>query len=484
MAGADITVPVSGWVVSAAARRSYLDLGGRSSAQYTVWPVFSDYSLRVRKGPWSIFGFGAGDGYERATAELDVLDPVAAERTASFDWRSSFHAFGFDRQIETAGANGRVVAAWVDDLRQGELSTGGAEQLRTGYLSSRLDVQSSGEGAVGWGAGWEIRGERADLDVTAAGNDRLLVAEEAPLLARGIVASERQLRLRAAVYGEGRLRFGGLRLFPGVRVRTDTLGTQVAVDPRIALRWRPLPSLEAKVAGGRYTQSVDTEIHLADRTTRLPDTRAWQLAGGLEATVADRLEFGVDGWYKSLTNVILFPRGESPIAVPTGDAAGFEFTSRYRIRERFFATIWAGTAYSRALLDGDRVPTLGDQPLFAGVVTSYSPSPKWTFGFRFRHGSGLPYTPISGSLYDANADAWIPVPGAVNSARMASYQKLDVGATRTFIGKRASFDLTAEVGWVPRTAAALYPTWNYDWTEQGWVIGPTLLPLLSARARF
>ena len=36
--------------------------------------------------------------------------------------------------------------------------------------------------------------------------------------------------------------------------------------------------------------------------------------------------------------------------------------------------------------------------------------------------------------------------------------------------------------WLRR--AQLYPTWNYDYREQGWVVGPSVLPLLSARATF
>jgi hypothetical protein len=44
--------------------------------------------------------------------------------------------------------------------------------------------------------------------------------------------------------------------------------------------------------------------------------------------------------------------------------------------------------------------------------------------------------------------------------------------------------LAADVWIVPKTSAQLYPTWNYDFTEQGFVLGPTILPLLTARATF
>lgn len=511
MAGADLTVPVKNWTLTASARRSYQDLSGSSSAQYTLWPVFHDYSVRASTKDWSFFVFGAGDSYERATAELDLLDAVAAENTPSFRWKRGFTAYGLDRQF-TGRIKGRAVAAWVDDRRHGELSSGGKEDLHTGYLSSRLDLSSTvargGRGttrrpildalripyAIGWNAGWEIRAENTQLTATDAGPERILVAREAPALARGAVVDASSRRVRAAVYAEGKIHLGTLpgylgepiklRIFPGIRIRTDSSGAPIDHETRIAVRWHLLPSLEAKFSAGRYVQTVDTEFQLANPSQWLPDTRSWQAAGGLEARVADRLEFELNGWYKDITDLALYPPSQPIRIIHKGEAYGFEASSRYRIREHFFASAWLGSTTSRADDGGVRIPTSGDQPLFAGFVSSYSPSKKWTFGARYRYGAGLPYTPVAGSLYDANRDAWIPIQGDVNGARLPDYQKVDAHVTRTWVGQRATFDLTAEVGWVPKSAAALYPTWNYDWTEQGWVIGPTLLPILSARARF
>jgi hypothetical protein len=41
-----------------------------------------------------------------------------------------------------------------------------------------------------------------------------------------------------------------------------------------------------------------------------------------------------------------------------------------------------------------------------------------------------------------------------------------------------------EAGYVPKSSAQLYPTWNYDFTDRGWVRGPTLLPMVSVRVTF
>ena len=39
-------------------------------------------------------------------------------------------------------------------------------------------------------------------------------------------------------------------------------------------------------------------------------------------------------------------------------------------------------------------------------------------------------------------------------------------------------------GVVPKSSAQLYPTWSFDWSEQGWVMGPVVFPVLGLAARF
>ena len=164
-------------------------------------------------------------------------------------------------------------------------------------------------------------------------------------------------------------------------------------------------------------------------------------------------------------------------------AMGVEWVTRYRVRERFF--VWGWLSLSRATLDVGAVtqPTDGDQPVQGGLVASWDVG-QWNLGLRYRYGSGMPWTPIEGSIYDAGRDAWQPVAGDDNSARYPAYQKLDLRTAYTAQFRGWNLQLALEVWFVPRQSAQLYPVWNYDYTEQGWVTGPTVFPLLSGRARF
>jgi hypothetical protein len=146
--------------------------------------------------------------------------------------------------------------------------------------------------------------------------------------------------------------------------------------------------------------------------------------------------------------------------------------------------MWVAVAKTTVDLDGATVPASGDQRVNAGLVAAWTPNRVLELGARYRYGSGLPWTPIRGSVYDATADAWVPLAGPTNSARFPPYQMVDGHVGLVAHARRATITTSLEVWYVPPDAAALYPTWNYDDTEQGWVRGPTLLPLLSLRVSY
>src|SRR3972149_1659510 len=47
--------------------------------------------------------------------------------------------------------------------------------------------------------------------------------------------------------------------------------------------------------------------------------------------------------------------------------------------------------------------------------------------------TGNPSTPVVGSIYDADADVYLPLPGAINSERLPAYHELDLRLERQFV---------------------------------------------------
>lgn len=490
MGGVELTAPIKGkWWVAASGRRSYQDLAGEGSAQYTVWPTFYDFLVRAEHGDdkqgTGLFLLGAGDRYTRAAGELDLLDPLEGATTPYLAFRHGFGVLGGRTRWNDGSVKGRWVAAVVHHHRNADLSGLGFEDLDEGRLTSRLDLEGRGGERVGWDAGYEANLERDVLRVSPVGDEGIRVAEEAPALARGVAVDDVLWRVRGGAYGTLHARFGDVSVLPGVRLDADSTIGELQVQPRVAARWSVADHTMVKAGGGRYSQRPESvDLFPGTGDPALPTTRSWQATVGIEQAFAGRWEVGVDAYRKWLQDPLLFAVDEPAVAVPRGDAYGVELVTRYRLRERFF--LWGWLALQRTTLedlDGITVPTDGDQSVSGGVVVSYDIG-HWSFGGRYRFASGLPFTPIDRSLYDAGNDQWVPLPGALNSKRLPDYHKIDVRAEHTWNLRGWSLSATFEVWYVPKSATQLYPTWNYDYTEQGWVTGPSLLPLAGLRARF
>jgi len=490
IAGGQIRAPVGkNWWVAASGRRSYQDLVGGGSSQYTVWPVFSDFSLRAEHGDerrgTGFFFWGAADRYDRAVGELDVLDPVEAEQSPQFRYRRSFRVGGVRHHWNSGDDWGRLVVGVVDDRLSGILSSNGSQEQATLSLSSRLDASRRFGTYSGYDLGYELRAEQTDLAVTEPGFGRILVAEEAPALGRGVAVDDRISRTQGGLYATLHTGFNGVRIMPSMRLGFDSSTTQATLQPRIAARWRLTDSTELRAATGRYAQRPPTTLLFPGTGNPLyPTTTSWQVAGGIEQTLAGRLTLNIEGYRKWLSDVMVFPIGEPPQVLDSGDAYGVELTWRYRIREVMFLHGWAAWARSTVGRGELRRWSDGDQPVNIGLVASWDPTQKLNIGARYRLGSGLPYTPLQGSVYDGGTDGWIATPGLDNGARLPLYQKLDLRVAWTFRFNRWKLTTSAELWFVPKSSAQLYPAWNYDYSEQGWVRGPTLLPLLGMRAKF
>lgn len=475
-----------GWWVAASGRRSFFD--GRTSEQYPAFPKFGDYAVRaVHDGVGvqdHLFVLGAGDAYARRVAELDLVDPAEAEEVPSIAWARNFQIAGHMRRWDREEGSGRLVTAFTHDLREGTLTGGGSERAQTARLTSRADAVVRKPWGQ-WEAGWELRADQTALAVQGATSEAARVSAELPALARGGEVDDTILRLRSGVYGDALIGVGPLILVPGLRLSSDSATRWISPEPRVSARWAPLDQTVLKASTGLYTQSPPTELLFAGNgNPELPLTRTFQFASGFEQTFAHRLEVHGDSYYKRLSDLIVEQVDAAPIVRPSGDAWGVELTARYRMRDTFFLWAWLGYSRSFVNLPEGRHPSAADQPFSGGLVSSLDLARGWNLGLRYRYGSGLPYTPLVGSVHDATSDRWIPTPGADYSARFPAYHKLDLHVERRWRFDRWTLTTYAETWYVPKRSTQLYPAWSYDYSEQGWVSGPTLLPLMGARADF
>ncbi len=481
MLGGYLQAPAGDSAVSASARRSYLDLLESSNDQYTLWPTFWDYLGRYDQAlggahTLSITAFGAGDAYGRYVGDSALLDPLEQEANPEFLYDRAFHSLSLRLRDELGRATLNTSLALVGDSWAGTLPDAWQRRRETYAWLRHETLLDFGVGHE-LSLGLEARPSRLELDVDTS-QPWPELEREAPLLLRGRSTSETLQALRGGLWAEPRLRFGGLRVQPGLRIQGDSLGGTVRADPRLTSQLELAEDLRLRLAGGLYTQSPPLDaLSPTIGDPSLDPARSAQAAAGAEVAVAGRWELGIEGWGKTLDGVIIQEVGAAPEAVD-GSAWGVELSSRYRLRGRFFS--WASLTLGRATRGG--VPFDYDQPYAVNFVASWDFRPGWNAGFRYRYAAGLPFTPVEYGVYQGDTDTYSPVTGPVNSARLPDYQKVDGHLEYRLSFRRWSMTPYAELWWVPPAGNVLYPAYSYDYSERAFVAGPSFLPLLGIRA--
>jgi hypothetical protein len=466
---------------SGSARRSYADFLGRASDQYTVWPVFWDYLGRydhqVRPGHRvSLTLFGAGDRYGRLARVVDELDPLELEADPEFTFDRAFHAMSVRAVDDLGWLVLKSSLALVHDRWEGQVGDD-HQRRRERYAWLRED------GLIGVGDGLDLaigfEAKLTEVERQAVVSQAWAeLGTEAPLLTRGVPVDETLRRLRGGAYLEPRLDWGDVRIQPGLRIQWDTTVGGFAADPRVTVRYKPLDLVQIRAAAGRYTQSPSLDaLSPTSGDPELGWTHSDQASFGVDLALVGRIEVSADLWGKRLYDTLIELPGEPPRA-EDGWAAGLELTTRYRLRERFFAGMVL--TVGRSVRDG--APFEFDQPFAFGAVGSYSTESGWTFGARYRYSVGLPYTPVTDGLYDGDSDTYEPVFGAPNSVRMPPFQKLDLRVAKELELRRFVVSAYADLWIVPPANAALYPIYSHDYRQVEYVSGPSVIPLVGIQA--
>ena len=142
----------------------------------------------------------------------------------------------------------------------------------------------------------------------------------------------------------------------------------------------------------------------------------------------------MDAYYKNLYALVVDDPSNADIYDNRGigDVKGVDFSVRKDLGDGFFA--WLTYSHS----DSEELTLPGqawglypyDQPDILNLVSSYSPSRRWTFGAKFRFNSG--------NLVEAqDSDTY--------TQRLAPYARLDVRAQRTWLFQDWTLDAYLEV---------------------------------------
>ena len=472
----------SAHALSASGRRSYLDFVESSNDQYTVWPAFWDYLGRYDRRPapglhQSALLIGAGDSYGRYAGDTAKLDPVEQADNPDFRFERAYHGLILTDQRRSADNSLTQTAGLVYDRADGSLGPATEARSELG-LFVRSEWRHLFSEALSLGVGGDGSLRQIQREAEAADRAWTELRRESPLLSRGLSVDEGLRPKNGALWAEPRLHIGDLVVQPGLRLEGWSLPGAFAAQPRLTLRYELAEDLRLRGAIGQYAQAPTPEnLSAATGDPSLPLTRSQSAALGLDAAVAGRLEFGLDGYARRIQDGLDADPWQAP-AVADGAAYGLELTSRYRLRERFFAYLSGVVARSTR---GDH-PGTYDQPYAISAVASWDLNDHWNVGARYRYAAGQPFTPTLDALYDGDSDTYLPIEGERNSARLPDYQKVDLHVDRDLLFRRWRVNLYAEAWYVPAANNYLYTVYSYDYSESAQVVGPAFVPLLGLRA--
>lgn len=278
---------------------------------------------------------------------------------------------------------------------------------------------------------------------------------------------------------------------------------KVWLNPRLQARWSPFHDVWVKAGAAMYQQPPDYrqgQLSPVFGNPGLKPEGAWHFMAGAEAKLlGGALELDVQGYYKWLFDQArqTLASGEgSDVSIPGNDtrfsslgygrAWGLEVLARVRPTKwlmgwvayslsRFERDYYGGVAYAPGPLD---------QPHNLILVASVALPWGLNFGARFRFASGPLVTPFITSIFDANANLYVPLPAMPWSQRLPNFVQLDVRLDKRFTFDAFSLSLYLDVQNVTNAQNPEALLYNFNYTRSAFVMGIPILPTAGLRGEW
>lgn len=273
--------------------------------------------------------------------------------------------------------------------------------------------------------------------------------------------------------------FGRARLTAGVRLDAFARIREVSVQPRSELTVTLPKAFKLRFAAGAYRRPPENQDEYLDRD--LDPERSTQLVAGVEYGPQDGLKVQLSGYYTDRTRLLTRVDDGKYANVGRGTTKGGELLAIYRWGD---ISSWLSYSYSKST----RVDEPGarrrlfdfDQPHDLNVAVSWKVG-RWQLGGRFRYSSGQPYTPVMSSVYDSDADYYIPVFGEVNTERVQGHHQLDLRVERTWNIGRVALSAFLDVQNVYLNASTVGYGYSFDYSERFAFESIPILPSIGLR---
>lgn len=311
---------------------------------------------------------------------------------------------------------------------------------------------------------------------------------------------ERVTSFGPRIYAEAQLQpWEELSITTGLQVDLFDYQNLYAIEPRMWVRYEIVDGTAIGGGIGAFHQEpgfLQSDPFFGNPNLALERSIHYGL--GLEQRIWGPISLTLNGFYKSLDQlgvnsdrVVVQDDGERvPLryeSVGIGRIYGMELQIRHEPTERLFGWVAYTLMRAEALSDPEEGWVLSgfDQTHILTIVAGVQLGRGWEIGVRFQLSSGRPFTPIVGSIYQAECDSYTSVPGELRSERMPLAHQLDIRIDKTWEIRdlmRIWIYLDLQNVYYQQNVEAYF--YSYDFSQRYAITGLPILPNLGLGIEF
>jgi hypothetical protein len=222
-----------------------------------------------------------------------------------------------------------------------------------------------------------------------------------------------------------------LRLIAGIRTDYSTFTKIRTVDPRLSAAYK-IGEATITAAIGEYHQVADPLYFASGIGTSALDPQASrQYVAGVQVG-EDKQQLRVEVYDKEYRDLVGLTRDKVVAGGGVGRARGGDVFVRRNIGPNFNGRLTYTFVDSKRTDPTSRVMASApfDITHTLAVIGERTLPKGWSVSGAFRYATGKPYTPVTGSTFNAGRNTYDPIYAAAFSQRMPALQKLDLSVSR------------------------------------------------------
>ncbi|MFA5805838.1 MAG: TonB-dependent receptor [Melioribacteraceae bacterium] len=322
--------------------------------------------------------------------------------------------------------------------------------------------------------GFWLINKQGDTDINLTKDANIYSLEEL------IVKSQGDFNLYS-LYIEDKVKFSdAITANIGIRYDYVDKSKEGNIAPRInvAYSWNEHMSLSFDY-GWFYQSPYPYEFSL---NPNLKSKKAESIGLGIRHQLSDKFILSLQAYNKKLSGLTTFNNLSGQFSNDGfGFARGLEFYLQLKPSNGFFG--WLSYSYSVAkrkeYTHKEEHYFNLDRTHLISVVGNYNFSETWQVGLKYRFGTGTPYTPPVGSIFDPQQNRYSPVVGEQNSARFQAYQRLDMRITKKIPIWNTSINVYFELLNVFNNVNVVHYLYSEDYTTKEPMTVFPILPVIG-----